>query len=164
MQTAVGAPLACSCKIIFIRAALPPSTAPQYDLRLRRQPRLCRGLRSFVGDAGKRGLFPAPWAWRPARGRSPRYQDHLHDLLTEPPLSTTRPGTGAACGMVARPEECNQAIPGERQGVYVIAPPSSSLRVCYPPIFCFVSPRPVFEGTTPPSSISINRLYDCVTS
>ena len=37
-----------------------PSTAPQYDLRLRRQPRLCRGLRGFVGDAGKRALFPAP--------------------------------------------------------------------------------------------------------
>jgi hypothetical protein len=39
-----------------------PSAAPQYDLRLRRQPRLCRGLRGFVGDAGKRTLFPAPWA------------------------------------------------------------------------------------------------------
>jgi hypothetical protein len=37
-----------------------PSTAPQYDLRLRRQPRLCRGLRGFVGDVGKRAHFPAP--------------------------------------------------------------------------------------------------------
>jgi hypothetical protein len=37
-----------------------PSTASQYDLRLRRRPRLRRGLRGFVGDAGKRALFPAP--------------------------------------------------------------------------------------------------------
>jgi hypothetical protein len=41
-----------------------PSTAPQYDLRLRRQPRLCRSPRGFAGVAGKRAPFIAPWhAW-----------------------------------------------------------------------------------------------------
>ena len=49
-------------KINADRMAFPPlpSTASQYDLRLRRRPRLRRGLRGFVGDAGKRALFPAP--------------------------------------------------------------------------------------------------------
>jgi hypothetical protein len=56
----------------FIRAAfapLPspvspvPSTAPQYDLRLCRQPRRSRGLRGVAGVAGKSALSPAPWRY-----------------------------------------------------------------------------------------------------
>jgi hypothetical protein len=62
---AVGRPLALSCpcqNTFYSRGFLPPlpSTAPQYDLRLRRQPRLCRSPRGFAGVAGKRAPFIAP--------------------------------------------------------------------------------------------------------
>jgi hypothetical protein len=75
MQAAVGRPLALSAIMLMQNSfysrgfLLPPkygsAVLRQYDLRLRRQPRLCRSPRGFAGVAGKRAPFPAPWLCGP---------------------------------------------------------------------------------------------------
>ena len=65
MQAAVGRSLTLSCSakyFLFAASPRPPSADPQYDLRLRRQPRLCRSPRGFAGVAGKKAPFIAPWS------------------------------------------------------------------------------------------------------